>query len=67
MATHQRYWEETRKGLAQLEASMAQLEAHNNAEHQRLARDSENAIAQLTADSQFLDNVREIIRFFKTA
>ena len=67
VATHQRYWEETRKGLAQLEASMAQLEAHNNAEHQRLARDSENAIAQLTADSQFLDNVREIIRFFKTA
>jgi len=30
-------------------------------------RKSQQAIAQLSTDGQFLDNVREIIRFFKSA
>ncbi len=67
VATHQRYREETRKDLARLGASFDQLQAQNDAEHQRLAREAQQAIAQLTTDGQFLDHVREIIRFFKTA
>ncbi len=67
VATQQRYWEETRKDVARLTASLEQLQAQNEAEHQRLRREAENAIAQLSTDGQFLDHVREIIRFFKTA
>lgn len=39
----------------------------NEKDHQRIARETQSAVAQLTADSQFLDHIREIIRFFKTA
>lgn len=67
VTTQQRYWEETRKDLARLGASLEQLQATNEAEHQRLVREAQQAIAQLTVDSQFLDHVREIIRFFKAA
>lgn len=66
-ATYQRHWEETRKDVARLGASLEQLQANNDAEHQRIAREARQAIAQLTTDGQFLDHVREIIRFFKTA
>ena len=67
VATQQRYWEESRKDVARLGASLEQLQAQNEAEHQRLRRESESAIAQLSTDGQFLDHVREIIRFFTTA
>ncbi|MEQ8962653.1 MAG: hypothetical protein RLP02_32875, partial [Coleofasciculus sp. C2-GNP5-27] len=67
VAMQNRNWEESRKDIARLRASFDQLEAQNEAEHRRLAREAQQAIAQLTTDSQFLDHVREIIRFFKTA
>ncbi|MEQ9485679.1 hypothetical protein [Coleofasciculus sp. F4-SAH-05] len=67
VAMQNRNWEETRKDVARLRASFDQLEAQNEAEHRRLAREAQQAIAQLTTDSQFLDHIREIIRFFKTA
>lgn len=67
VAKQNRNWEQTRKDVARLGASLDQLEAQNEAEHKRLAREAQQAIAQLTTDSQFLDHVREIIRFFKTA
>jgi len=67
VATQQQYSEKTRQDLANLQASVEQLVARNEAEHQRLAREAQQAISQLTIDSQFLDHVREIIRFFKTA
>lgn len=54
-----------RKDLAQLRASLEQLEAKNKLEHEGLSREANNAIAQLTEDSQVLSHVREIIRFFK--
>ena len=59
--------EETRKELARLGASLEKLSATNQAEHESLAREAQAAIAQLSIDGQFLDHVREIIRFFKTA
>jgi mannose-1-phosphate guanylyltransferase len=67
VATQQRYQEETRKELARINASFEELRATNEAQHERLSREARQAIAQLTTDGQFLDHVREIIRFFKTA
>ncbi|BBD68452.1 hypothetical protein NIES4072_42350 [Nostoc commune NIES-4072] len=66
-ATQQRFAEETRKDLARIAANLEELRATNQTEHERLAREGRNAIAQLSTDGQFLDHVREIIRFFKTA
>ena len=46
---------------------MEDLRVTNQAEHLQLAREAQNAISKLNADAQFLDRVREIIRFFKEA
>lgn len=53
--------------LSRLSASIETLRSNNEAEHDRLKKEAQNAIAQLNEDSQFLENVREIIRFFKSA
>ncbi|MCW5317852.1 hypothetical protein GTQ43_29990 [Nostoc sp. KVJ3] len=66
-ATQQRFAEETRRDLARIVANFEELRATNQTEHERLAREARTAIAQLSTDGQFLDHVREIIRFFKTA
>ncbi|MBD2347232.1 hypothetical protein [Anabaena subtropica] len=66
-ATQQRFGDETRRDLAKIAANLEELRATNQTEHERLSRESRNAIAQLSTDGQFLDHVREIIRFFKTA
>jgi hypothetical protein len=66
-ATQQRFAEEIRKDLARIAANLEELRATNQTEHERLAREARTAIAQLSTDGQFLDHVREIIRFFKTA
>jgi cell division protein FtsB len=58
---------ETKQELRLLSKSLEQFIGVNECEHQQLSRQSQNAIAQLTEDSQFLGHVREIIRFFKTA
>lgn len=46
--------------------SLQELINSNQQEHQQILRHSENAISQLTEDSQFLGHVKEIIRFVKT-
>ncbi|MEC4816911.1 MAG: hypothetical protein SAK29_27115 [Scytonema sp. PMC 1069.18] len=66
-ANHQIYTEETRKELARISANLEELRATNQTEHECLSREARQAIAQLSTDGQFLDHVREIIRFFKTA
>ncbi|BAY42924.1 hypothetical protein SAMD00079811_05020 [Scytonema sp. HK-05] len=66
-ANQQTYLEETRKELARISANLEAERATNQTEHERLAREARGAIAQLSTDGQFLDHVREIIRFFKTA
>lgn len=67
VANNQRFSEETRKELARVVASLEELRAINHTEHERISREARNAIAQLSTDGQFLDHVREIIRFFKSA
>lgn len=66
-ATQQRSWEEIRKDMARSSAALTELEATNQREHDRLSREARQAISQLSSDSEFLDHVREILRFFKTA
>ncbi len=59
--------EQIRKNLANLRATFEQFQATNQVQHQELSKEAQNAISQLTEDSQFLGNVREIIRFIKNA
>lgn len=66
-ANQQLFTEETRKELARIAASLEAHRATNQTEHERLAREARTAISQLSTDGQFLEHVREIIRFFKTA
>ncbi|MGB2926633.1 MAG: hypothetical protein WBB82_15140 [Limnothrix sp.] len=65
--THQKEWQVLRQELAKSRASLEQLAASNEAAHRQLAREAEGAIAQLSEDSQALNHVREIIRFWKQA
>jgi hypothetical protein len=64
---YEQFADETRKDLSKLGANIEDLRATNDRDHDRLVRESRQAIAQLSADSQFLEQVREIIRFFKSA
>jgi hypothetical protein len=67
VSKYEQFADETRKDLAKLGANIEDLRATNDRDHDRLLRESRQAIAQLSSDSQFLDHVREIIRFFKSA
>lgn len=66
-ATQQRWMTALRQDLTQLAATQENLTVTNQAEHDRLAREARNAIAQLSTDGQVLNQVREIIQFFKNA
>lgn len=63
----QRDLEATQQQLTRVGASLEDLRTHNQAQHDQLGKEAQRAIAQLSADAQFLDSVREIIRFFKSA
>jgi hypothetical protein len=65
--TQQHQWEALRQSLTTVAANQEDLRVTNQADHDRLSREARQAIAQLSTDGQFLDHVREIIRFFKTA
>ncbi|MEO1446857.1 MAG: hypothetical protein AAFV46_11630, partial [Cyanobacteria bacterium J06635_11] len=67
VAQYQRFAQDTRQALAESFTAVERLKADNKSDHERLAREAQQAVAQLSSDSQFLDHVREIIRFFKTA
>ncbi len=58
---------ELRERLERLRLAHDELRATNAAEHSRLAREAEQAVAQISADGQVLDHVRELVRFFKSA
>jgi hypothetical protein len=59
--------DQLREETGKLTADLATLRAANENEHERLSREAKGAIAQLSTDSQFLEHVREILRFFKSA
>ncbi|MGF1494714.1 MAG: hypothetical protein ACFBSC_20160 [Microcoleaceae cyanobacterium] len=56
-----------RQDLNRLATELETLKVTNQSEHDRLAKQGEQAIAQLSADSQFLNHARELVRFFKEA
>lgn len=56
-----------RAAVADVAAALNALRAANEADHDRLAREARSAVSQLSADGQFLDHARELIRFFKSA
>jgi hypothetical protein len=58
---------ELRQGHQRLRLAHDALQADNDAEHARLSREAEQAVARISADGQVLDHVRELIRFFKSA
>jgi chromosome segregation ATPase len=60
-------WQELRRNYNQLRANLEHFQAVNEQEHEKINQEAKKAIAQLTEDSQFLEQVREIIRFFKQA
>ncbi len=67
VSRQQRSLERLQQDIAQLTAAHEHLKATNAQSHEHIAAEARSAIAQLNEDSQFLDRVREIIRFFKTA
>ncbi|MDX2230082.1 MAG: hypothetical protein NW220_10615 [Leptolyngbyaceae cyanobacterium bins.349] len=66
-ATQQRLLTALRQDVTQLAVTQEDVNVMNQAEHERLAREARNAIAQLSTDGQVLNHVREIIQFFKNA
>ncbi|MBD2327149.1 hypothetical protein [Alkalinema sp. FACHB-956] len=66
-ANQQHSLETLSRRIADLTAHLEALQATNDRDHDRLSREARQAISQLSEDSQFLDHIREIIRFFKSA
>jgi hypothetical protein len=54
-------------GLDQLRSALDDLALQNKREHELLARKSADEMARLSEDAQFLNQVRDIIQFFKKA
>lgn len=59
--------DEMREQLQNVMTKQNRMQEENQREHERLLREGQNAIAKLSADSQFLDHVREIVRLIKSA
>lgn len=66
-ARQQRRSDEQQQRLEQQRLALDELRATNAADHARLAREQQQAIAQISTDGQVLDHVRELVRFFKSA
>lgn len=66
-AQHKSYTEAMSKQLENISISLDALYKMNNTEHERLSKEAQQAVSQLTEDGQVLNHVREIIRFFKKA
>ncbi|PSB23590.1 hypothetical protein [Stenomitos frigidus] len=67
ICVQQRQWEALRQDLTRLASSQEEFKAINRSEHASLSREAQQAIAQLSEDSQFLNQARELIRFIKSA
>jgi hypothetical protein len=67
LSTERAFAQETRRQIVAAAADLEAFHASNSQDHERLALEARSAISQLTTDGQFLDHVREILRFFKSA
>ncbi len=59
--------EELQQKISRVMSSQQSQELRNREEHQKIAHESQNAIARISADTQFLDHVREIVKMIKSA
>lgn len=66
-ARQQRELQELRQRIEKLTNAQQKLEYENSSQHEKISRESQNAIAKISADTQFLDHVREIVKLIKTA
>ncbi len=66
-AQQTRVSEELKERLQKLAQNQNRMQDENQRDHDRLSREGQNAIAKLSADSQFLDHVREIVKLIKSA
>ena len=53
--------------LSEFYTALDKLKMQNQVEHERLSRKAEESIAALSEDAKFLNQVRELIRFVKSA
>ncbi|MFN3360814.1 MAG: hypothetical protein ACK421_05215 [Pseudanabaenaceae cyanobacterium] len=67
LVKQQEFMQETRRQLALINDKLEHMAVSHTQEIDRVRQESKQAISQLTVDSQFLEHVREIIRFFKSA
>ncbi len=51
--------------LTHLKTNLDNLTESNQKEHERIAKETQHAVAQLSEDGKFIDNLVEIIRFIK--
>ncbi|GAB4399938.1 MAG: hypothetical protein OHK0053_20990 [Microscillaceae bacterium] len=57
--------QKTRQDLQNLSLQIQSWKEENQREHERLSKETHHAVAQLTEDGKFIDNLVEIIRFIK--
>ncbi|MGB3532815.1 MAG: hypothetical protein WBA13_04785 [Microcoleaceae cyanobacterium] len=67
VSTQTKKQEILQQDLTRLATELEIIKAENISEHRQLSKVTETAIAQLSADGEFLNHAREIIRFFKQA
>jgi hypothetical protein len=58
---------ELKEEVKTLNKALETSDMKNQAEHERLTKTSEQALAKLSEDTQFLTQIRELIRFIKSA
>ncbi len=56
-----------RRDLSTLRVIVENLRVENQSEHAAISKEARQAVAKITEDGRFLENVREIIRFVKNA
>jgi hypothetical protein len=56
---------EMQEQLESISGSLEEFEVQNKREHEQLGKNTEEEIKRFSEDAQFLNQVREIIRFFK--
>lgn len=66
-ATQGRLSKSLEQEMREVRANLEKLRAKNDSDHEQLGRKAESVIAKLSEDAQFLNQVRDIIKFFKQA
>ena len=67
VTTQHQHLQATQDELTRVRLALEAVRLKNQTDHEHLAREAERAIAQMTRDGEFLDHVREIIQFIKSA